>query len=113
MSTGNTTTIDEQLRRQVQELGAHIGHTPLHRITRLLNKPGVTTYAKKEWEQLRIKGFDLVNQIIAETKGIGDKTVQKKINDLVNGLNVMLSSKGGMSRFTGREDAPLTKKIKF
>lgn len=66
---------------------------------------------KKEWEQLRIKGFDLVNQIIAETKGIGDKTVQKKINDLVNGLNVMLSSKGGMSRFTGREDAPLTKKI--
>ena len=66
---------------------------------------------KKEWEQLRIKGFDLVNQIIAETKGIGDKTVQKKINDLVNGLNVMLSSKGGMSRFTGREDAPLAKKI--
>lgn len=45
-------TIEEQLRHQVQELGAHIGHTPLHRITRLFNKPGVTIYAKKEWEQL-------------------------------------------------------------
>ena len=52
MSTVNTTTIDEQLRQQVQELGAHIGHTPLHRITRLFNKPGVIIYAKKEWEQL-------------------------------------------------------------
>jgi cysteine synthase B len=52
MSTVRTTTIDEQLRQQVQELGAHIGHTPLHRITRLFNKPGVTIYAKKEWKQL-------------------------------------------------------------
>lgn len=33
-------------------LGACIGRTPLHRITRLFNKPGVTIYAKKEWEQL-------------------------------------------------------------
>lgn len=47
-----STIIDEQLRREVQQLGAHIGHTPLHRITRLFNKPGVTIYAKKEWEQL-------------------------------------------------------------
>lgn len=52
MSTVSTTTIDEQLRHEVQQLGAHIGHTPLHRITRLFNKPGVTIYAKKEWEQL-------------------------------------------------------------
>src|SRR5262245_25163218 len=52
MSTVITTTIDEQLRQQVQQLGAYIGRTPLHRITRLFNKPGVTIYAKKEWEQL-------------------------------------------------------------
>lgn len=47
-----TTTIDEQLVRQVQLLGPQIGRTPLHRISRLFNKPGVTLYAKKEWEQL-------------------------------------------------------------
>lgn len=52
MSTVSTTTIDEQLLQQVQLLGEHIGRTPLHRITRLFNKPGVTIYAKKEWEQL-------------------------------------------------------------
>jgi cysteine synthase B len=52
MTTEITTTIDEQLRHEVQLLGAYIGHTPLHRITRLFNKPGVTIYAKKEWEQL-------------------------------------------------------------
>jgi cysteine synthase B len=47
-----TTTIDTQLLRNVQLLGAQIGRTSLHRITRLFNKPGVTIYAKKEWEQL-------------------------------------------------------------
>jgi cysteine synthase B len=52
MSTGITSTIDEQLWQQVQQLGAAIGRTPLHRIARLFNKPGVTIYAKKEWEQL-------------------------------------------------------------
>lgn len=51
MSTVSTTT-GEQLRQQVQQLGAYIGRTPLHRIARLFNKPGVTIYAKKEWEQL-------------------------------------------------------------
>lgn len=47
-----TTSIDKHLIKQVQLLGDHIGRTPLHRITRLFNKPGVTIYAKKEWEQL-------------------------------------------------------------
>jgi cysteine synthase B len=50
--SGITITIDHQLVRQVQGLGTQIGQTPLHRITRLFNKPGVTIYAKKEWEQL-------------------------------------------------------------
>jgi cysteine synthase B len=48
----STTSIDEQLLQQVQLLGSQIGRTPLHRITRLFNKPGVTIYAKKEWAQL-------------------------------------------------------------
>lgn len=53
MSTVITTsTIDLQLLRNVQQLAAQIGRTPLHRITRLFNKPGVTVYAKKEWKQL-------------------------------------------------------------
>jgi len=52
MSGMPTIPIDNQLIRQVHLLGAQIGHTPLHRITRLINKPGVTIYAKKEWEQL-------------------------------------------------------------
>jgi cysteine synthase B len=52
MPTVISTTPDEQLVRQVQLLGPQIGHTSLHRITRLFNKPGVTLYAKKEWEQL-------------------------------------------------------------
>src|SRR5262245_16192762 len=46
------TTIDDQLVRAVHQLGAQIGRTPLHRITRLFNKSGVTIDAKKEWQQL-------------------------------------------------------------
>ena len=53
MSTMLTTTpIDEQLLRNVQLLGNQIGGTPLYRIKRLFNKPGVAIYAKKEWAQL-------------------------------------------------------------
>ena len=52
MSGMLTITTDHQLIRQLHLLGNQIGHTPLHRITRLFNKPGVTIYAKKEWEQL-------------------------------------------------------------
>jgi cysteine synthase B len=43
---------DIQLLESVKLLGRQIGRTPLHRITRLFNKPGVTIYAKKEWMQL-------------------------------------------------------------
>lgn len=53
MSTGITAIqTDDQLTESVRLLGKQIGHTPLHRITRLFNKPGVTIYAKKEWMQL-------------------------------------------------------------
>jgi S-sulfo-L-cysteine synthase (O-acetyl-L-serine-dependent) len=33
-------------------VGDQIGRTPMHRVTRLFNKPHVTLLAKKEWEQL-------------------------------------------------------------
>jgi cysteine synthase B len=46
------TQTDRQLTESVRLLGKQIGRTPLHRITRLFNKPGVTIYAKKEWMQL-------------------------------------------------------------
>lgn len=53
MSTVITSTeTNDELVQSVQWLGKQIGRTPLHRITRLFNKPGVTIYAKKEWEQL-------------------------------------------------------------
>lgn len=42
----------ETLEQRVRALGAKVGRTPLHRIAKLLVKPGVTIYAKKEWEQL-------------------------------------------------------------
>ncbi|HYE54016.1 MAG TPA: cysteine synthase family protein [Chitinophagaceae bacterium] len=40
------------LAEKVRQLGNRIGKTPLHRITSLPLKPGVSVYAKKEWEQL-------------------------------------------------------------
>lgn len=43
---------DSTLVERARALGAKIGRTPLHRISRLNVKPGVTIYAKKEWEQL-------------------------------------------------------------
>lgn len=46
------TNTNSQLAESVRLLGKHIGRTPLHRITRLFQKPGVTIYAKKEWMQL-------------------------------------------------------------
>jgi cysteine synthase B len=52
MSAMPAITIDHQLIRQVHLQGTQIGHTPLHRITRLFNKPGVAMYAKMEWKQL-------------------------------------------------------------
>src|SRR5689334_4519855 len=46
------TYTDSALVEKVRLLGARIGKTPLHRITKLPVKHGVTIYAKKEWEQL-------------------------------------------------------------
>lgn len=43
---------NNRLASKVRALGDYIGRTPLHRITKLNVPPGVTLYAKKEWEQL-------------------------------------------------------------
>lgn len=82
----STTTIDIQLLRNVQQLGAQIGCTPLHRITRLFNKPGVTIYAKKEWEQLSgsVKaraGYTIFKAAIEN----GSLTKQKALLDATSG----------------------------
>lgn len=81
-----TTTNDEQLLRNVQLLGSQIGHTPLHRITRLFNKPGVTIYAKKEWAQLSgsVKaraGYAIFKAAIES----GELTTQKTLLDATSG----------------------------
>lgn len=53
MSTITTIlSVDEQLVERVRLLGAQVGRTPLHEVKRLFSKPGVTIYAKKEWQQL-------------------------------------------------------------
>jgi cysteine synthase B len=43
---------DIHLAARARLLGKQIGRTPLHRITKLFAKPGVTLLAKKEWQQL-------------------------------------------------------------
>jgi S-sulfo-L-cysteine synthase (O-acetyl-L-serine-dependent) len=47
-----TTTIfpaDPALLSGVRALESEIGHTPLYRLTRLFQRPGVEIYAKQEW----------------------------------------------------------------
>lgn len=52
MASITTAAINPGLVENLRLLGARIGRTPLHRITRLFSKPGVSIYAKKEWLQL-------------------------------------------------------------
>jgi len=46
-TTTTTLSIDSALVTAVRALEKEIGHTPLHRVTRLFHKEGVTIYAKK------------------------------------------------------------------
>ena len=43
---------DSRLIDKVRKLGSQIGKTPLHHVSRLFTKEGVSVYAKIEWEQL-------------------------------------------------------------
>lgn len=86
MSAIPAITIDHQLIRQLQFMGAHIGHTPLHRITRLFNKPGITVYAKMEWKQLSasVKARAAYNIIKAAVEN-GELTGQRALLDATSG----------------------------
>jgi S-sulfo-L-cysteine synthase (O-acetyl-L-serine-dependent) len=74
------TYTDSALVEKVRLLGAKIGKTPLHRITKLPVKRGVTIYAKKEWEQLSgsVKaraGYNIFRQAIENGQLTPDKTL--------------------------------------
>ncbi len=43
---------DTSLLKKVFDLQAHVGHTPLYKITKLFSKSNVSIYAKQEWKQL-------------------------------------------------------------
>jgi cysteine synthase B len=52
MITTTSFPADPVLVTGIRALENEIGHTPLYRITRLFQKPGVEIYAKQEWRQL-------------------------------------------------------------
>src|SRR5882724_2608028 len=52
MQTTTALHTGKDLIQAVHALEKKVGHTPLHRITRLFSKKNVAIYAKKEWMQL-------------------------------------------------------------
>jgi len=44
--------IDNDLVRQVEEIGSQVGNTPIHHFAGVFHKKGVKIFAKKEWQQL-------------------------------------------------------------
>jgi cysteine synthase B len=52
MTTTTFFPADPALLSGVRALENEIGHTPLYRLTRLFQRPGVEIYAKQEWMQL-------------------------------------------------------------
>jgi len=70
----------------VQALEKKIGHTPLHRITRLFQKKNVQIYAKKEWMQLSgsVKARAAYN-IIRKAIEQGELTPQRTLLDATSG----------------------------
>src|SRR6201996_6532576 len=85
-TTTTTLSIDPALVTAVRALEKEIGHTPLHRVTRLFHKEGVTIYAKKEWMQLSgsVKaraGYNIIRQAIEK----GLLTTGKTLLDATSG----------------------------
>lgn len=77
---------DTALIEKVRALGSKVGRTPLHRISKLNVKPGVTLYAKKEWEQLSgsVKARAAYN-IIRQAIENGELTQDKILLDATSG----------------------------
>ncbi len=74
------------LALEARSLEKKIGHTPLHRISRLFNKKNVHIYAKKEWMQLSgsVKaraGYNIIRKAIEE----GKLTREKSLLDATSG----------------------------
>jgi cysteine synthase B len=86
MPTTTTLPIDATLVSAVRSLEKEIGHTPLHGVTRLFHKKGVTIYAKKEWMQLSgsVKaraGYNIIRQAIEK----GVLTTKRTLLDATSG----------------------------
>ena len=86
MPTTTILSIDFALVTAVRALEKEIGHTPLHRFSRLLQQPHlqisphVQIYAKKEWMQLSgsVKaraGYNIIRRAIEEGALTTDKTL--------------------------------------
>ena len=86
MSTTTAVHIDPLLVHAVRALEKEIGHTPLHRITRLFDKKNIQIFAKKEWMQLSgsVKaraGYNIIRRAIEE----GTLTAEKTLLDATSG----------------------------
>jgi cysteine synthase B len=87
MSTATfISSADPALISAVRALEKEIGHTPLHRVTRLFQHDRVQVYAKKEWMQLSgsVKAraaYSIIRKAIEE----GQLTRQKTLLDATSG----------------------------
>jgi len=86
MSTTTIPSADVSLVSAVRALDKEIGHTPLHRVTRLFLHPKVQVYAKKEWMQLsgsvKARGaYNIIRRAIEE----GRLTRKKILLDATSG----------------------------
>lgn len=86
METTTTSHTGADLLKAVQSLEKKIGHTPLHRISRLFNKKKVNIYAKQEWMQLSgsVKARAAYN-IIRKAIENGELTPRKTLLDATSG----------------------------
>ena len=80
MSTTIISPADVALVSAVRALEKEIGHTPLHRITRLFEHPKVQVFAKKEWMQLsgsvKARGaYHIIRRAIEDGKLTRKKTI--------------------------------------
>jgi cysteine synthase B len=86
MSTTTILSADISLISAARALKKEIGHTPLHRITRLFQHSRIKLYAKKEWMQLSgsVKAraaYNIIRRAIEE----GSLTRKKTILDATSG----------------------------
>jgi S-sulfo-L-cysteine synthase (O-acetyl-L-serine-dependent) len=86
MQTNTVIDTSNNLVQAVHSLEKKIGHTPLHRITRLFGKKNVTIYAKKEWMQLSgsVKARAAYN-IIRRAIESGELSREKTLLDATSG----------------------------